>query len=103
MKPRWRFPPATERRRSADRAELPDLFAGTLHVVHLRQRRILEPRRVADERIGGSDTLDRRIEPREAIVRDPRGDLGAVAPRDRILVEHDRTVRLAHGLVHRVL
>ena len=39
----------------------------------------------------------------EAVVGDPRRDLGAVAPRDRILVQHDHAIRLLHRLVHRLL
>src|SRR5260370_28176714 len=55
-------------------------------ILHLWQDEILEARSVADERVGRGHPLHGRVEPGEALVGEPRPDLGAVAPREGILV-----------------
>ena len=47
-----------------------DLLVRPREILHLRQDRVLELRRVADERVGRRDALHRRVEPREALVGD---------------------------------
>ena len=54
----------------------------------------LERRVVADEDVGGADAPDRRVEGSEQLVGDARGDLGAVAPGQRVFVRHERAAGL---------
>src|SRR6266487_5325727 len=63
-------------------------------ILHLWQDVVLEGGRVPDEGVGGGDALDRRVEPREALIGDPGSDLGAVAPGEGVFVRDDHLVRL---------
>src|SRR6266568_4814241 len=65
-------------------------------ILHLRQDEVFELGRVADERVGRSHAPHRPVEPGEALVGDLRRDLGAVAPRERVLVRDEHLVRLAN-------
>src|SRR5439155_120007 len=63
-------------------------------ILHLWQDEILERRSVADESVGRRHPLHWGVEPCEALVRDLRGDLGAIAPGQSILVGHEHPARL---------
>src|SRR4029077_20875284 len=64
-------------------------------ILYLRQDEILEIGGVAHERVGRRHALHGCVEPGEAVVGDPGGDFGAVAPRERVFVRHQHLVGLA--------
>src|SRR5438445_10846721 len=71
-------------------------------ILHLGEDEVLEVRCVRGEGVGSGNALDRRVEPGEPLVRDARGDLRAVPPRQRILVRAAHLVRLAYRTVRGV-
>src|SRR6266511_1562123 len=71
-------------------------------ILQLGQDEVLEVRGVSHEGVGRGNALDGRVEPGKALVRELRRDLGAVAPRERILVGHEDLARLPHRRRNRV-
>src|SRR5687767_7070611 len=70
-------------------SELDDIVVRLPERLDLRQYRVLELRRVANESIRRSNPLDRRVEPGKALIRDRRRDLGPVPPGKRVFVSDD--------------
>src|SRR6266700_240825 len=66
-------------------------------IFYLRQDEILEIGGVAHERVGRRHALHGGVEPGKALVGDSRGDLRAVAPRERVLVRHQHLAGLTDG------
>src|SRR2546423_15068148 len=63
-------------------------------ILYLRQDEILEIGRVAHEGVGRGHGFAGLVEPGEALVAEPGGDLRAVAPRERVFVRDQHFVGL---------
>src|ERR1051325_9543993 len=122
MRSRSRFPtdsplvhrdsePVQKRKRAAirgpfvffgeDALETDDVLDRLADRIDLRQGRILETWRVAYVSVRRRDSLYRCVQPAKAIVGHPGGDLGAVSPGDRILIDDDDAAGLPDRCVHR--
>src|SRR5512144_3297524 len=86
---------------TAGGSEPGDLREGLRDVAGLRKDEVRDAGLVGHERVRRRDPLDGRIQVREELGRNPSGDLGAVAPGDRILVYDDRAARLPDRLLDR--
>src|SRR4051794_2905030 len=72
-----------------------ELTAGLLHVVELREHRLLERWAERDRDVGGGKPSDWSVEILECLLDDDRSDLGADAGRPRRLVRDQHLAGLA--------
>src|SRR5712692_7918698 len=61
----------------------------TQHIRRLRQDHVFELRRIGNEGIEGGDAADGSVEVCEQLIRNTRGDLCAITPRERVFVSNN--------------
>ena len=76
------------------------LAHGRREILHLRQNEVFEVWRIPDEGVGGRHPLHRRVEPRETVIGDVRGDLRAISPGVGVFVRDDDLIGLLLLLAH---